>query len=169
MNETAFNWFRDYDRDCGGFEDPKLRKAMEKIFKNSLTGNSAVEKEQKNDEIISFVSLVKNYNDNEDQFINICKKLINNLKTPLVKLFLGLEKDTAFNKGKNKYITVTNVRGIEQNLRKIDGSLIIEMDDEYIDKIFDDAVFTYLIEATLSFLNGIFSVSIIISDPILSI
>ena len=122
------------------------------ISVNNIVNES---KEQKNDEIISFVSLVKNYNDNEDQFINICKKLINNLKTPLVKLFLGLEKDTAFNKGKNKYITVTNVRGIEQNLRKIDGSLIIEMDDEYIDKIINNKGIARLLDGGFVFIEDV--------------
>ena len=66
-----------------------------------------------------------------------------------------MEKDTAFNKGKNKYITVTNVRGIEQNLRKIDGSLIIEMDDEYIDKIINNKGIARLLDGGFVFIEDV--------------
>lgn len=122
------------------------------IYVNEITKKS---KEDKIDGKISFVKVIKDYNGKEDQFVVLCKKLINKLKTPLVKLFIGLEADTALNFGRNKYITVTNVRGIEPNLRKIDGSLIIEMDDEYINKIVNNKGIAKILDGGFVFIEDV--------------
>lgn len=110
-----------------------IQKTIEEYDAKRLMFYKEKKKVEK-DEKVSFTSLAKNL-DESTKFNLICKKLVKNGKTPIVKLLFGWTSSTAINYGKNVFITLTNIRGIEPNLRKIEGSIIVPVEEHHVEKI----------------------------------
>lgn len=135
------------------FENDTAIKTFDKIIKIMSSKDSVIyinnlveedQKKKKNNksknngdkiENFSFVKQIIELDDNNDKLISLCKKLIIEKKTPLVKLLFGFEKDTAINKISDLRILATNIRGIESNFRKINGELLIPLTDNGFKKL----------------------------------
>lgn len=96
---------------------------------------------------VSFVSLIKDLKNDNRPFEILCRKFINNGKTPVIKLLFGWSSSTAINYGENLYITLTNINGIEPNLRKINGSIIVPLEEKFVNKIKNSKGYAKLLDS----------------------